>query len=119
MPSRFQVQAFEVLLSYRTQHRELRQSNPEIRRTRAFFCLVRPEPFSIRSQQRPESYPITTQNARPLSRAATHLVSVFTVTSTSPNQVCRILSCTSRQVKVFSFWFSWRILALRLIRFDP
>ena len=42
MPRRYQIQAFQVLLSYRTQRRELRQSNPEIRRSLGFFSFVLP-----------------------------------------------------------------------------
>ena len=40
-----EIQPFEILLSQRTQPRELRQSNPEIRRSLGFFPLVLPATF--------------------------------------------------------------------------
>ena len=69
--------ASEILPSYRTHPRELRQSNPEIRRSLGFPSPVLSAQSLLRSQQRSKSFSKTTQNARSSRRAAICSASVF------------------------------------------
>jgi hypothetical protein len=68
----------------------------------------------FRGQQRPKSCPISTQNARSLSRAATYLVSVFTVIVPRLRRPIKCLACyrvRHARLKCLAFGFPgafWR-----------